>query len=149
MFSSPSCIASFPLHRWLIAVLACSLLAGCSTGPKLIPVTGSVTVKGKPAEGATILFHPEDTAQVTASGVTEADGSFSLLSAMQPGVLAGKYKVTVTWPDPTKQPTEAQIMMGTAEPGPDLLKGKYASRDVTTLSVEITSTTTTLPPFAL
>lgn len=138
--------------RLIVATLAVSsvVVCGCNGGGEaLVQVTGSVTVGGKPAEGASILFHPEDPGAVTASGVVNADGTFNLVSSMKEGVAAGRYKVTITWPDPTQQPTKEQIMMGTAEPGPDLLKGKYATRDKTTLIAEVTSSTSTLPPFEL
>ena len=123
--------------------------AGCSSSPRLVPVTGSVTVGGKPAVGAIVMFHPADPAAATASAVAEADGTFKIVSGGEPGILAGKYQVTVMWPDPDKQPTQAQIMMGTAEPGPDLLKGKYSTKAVTKLTADITSSTTTLPPLDL
>lgn len=130
--------------------MICIFLSGCSSNSdKLFLVSGSVTVDGKPADGASILFHPDDPAAVTASGVVNADGTFTLVSAMNEGVAAGKYRVTVTWPDPSKKPTKEQLMMGTAEPGPDLLKGKYATRDQTSLTAEISSSTTVLPPFEL
>lgn len=129
----------------LVGVLVC----GCSQGPRLVPVTGSVTVGGKPANGAVIMFHPEDPAQTTASGVADNAGNFKLISSAEAGVQTGRYKVTVIWPDPAKKPTEAQIMMGTADAGPDLLKGKYAARDSSPLSVEITEDSQALPPFEL
>ena len=124
-------------------------LGGCGSSPRLVPVSGSVTVNGKPAEGAIVMFHPTDPAVATASAVAEADGTFKIVSGGEPGLLVGKYQVTVMWPDPTKQPTQAQIMMGTAEPGPDLLKGKYSSKAVTKLTADITASTKTLPPFEL
>ncbi|MCA9192368.1 MAG: hypothetical protein KDB03_11420 [Planctomycetales bacterium] len=133
-----------------LALTVCMLvLSGCASSTDLVQVSGSVTVNEKPAAGATVLFHPEDPAAVTASGSVAEDGTFTLVSAMQNGIAPGKYKVTVTWPDASKQPTKEQIMMGTAEPGPDLLKGKYASRDRTSLTAEITPSTTTLNPFEL
>ena len=124
-------------------------ISGCDSSPKLVPVTGSVTVKGKPAEGAILMFHPGDPKAATASAVAEADGSFKIVSGGEPGLIQGKYQITVIWPDPSKKPTEAQIMMGTAEPGPDLLKGKYSSKTTSTLSAEITPALTKLPPFEL
>ncbi len=133
---------------WLAAIVCLGFL-GCSASSKLVPVNGAVSVKGKPAEGAIIMFHPGDPTLATASAVAEADGNFKIVSGGEPGILPGQYKVTVMWPDPTKQPTQAQIMMGTGEPGPDLLKGKYSSKSVTTLTADITSSTTTLPPFDL
>lgn len=95
------------------------------------------------------MFHAENPEQSTATGVVDAKGGFSLVSGMDAGIAPGKYIVTVTWPDPSKEPTQAQIMMGTDEPGPDLLKGKYSSKAKTSLTAEIDDTTTTLPPFAL
>ncbi len=140
----------FPAIRCLALILAISMTAGCNSGPKLMPVTGSVTVKGKPAEGAVILLHPENKELTTASGVADAQGAFKLVSGPDsPGVQTGKYKVTITWPDPAIKPTKAQLMQGLFEPGPDLLKGKYATKDKTTLSVEVTVETTALPPYEL
>lgn len=132
-----------------VSLLLCVLACGCSRGPALVPVDGKVTVAGKPAEGAVVMFHPEDSTQSTASGVAGADGTFKLVSSAEAGIPAGRYKVTVIWPDPSKKPTQAQIMMGTADAGPDLLKGKYAARDSTPLSVEVNGQTRTLPPFEL
>lgn len=134
----------------ILLIVVCLFTGGCSSAAKLIPVSGSVTVKGKPAEGAVVLFHPEgNPTGMTASGVAGADGSFALVSATETGVAAGKYKVTIIWPDASKKPTPSQIMMGTAEDGPDLLQGKYASRDKSPLTAEVTATTTKLPPFEL
>jgi hypothetical protein len=124
-------------------------LSGCGSSPRLIPVSGSITVKGKPAEGAILMFHPASPTDATGSAVAEADGNFKIVSGGEPGLLQGKYQVTVIWPDPTKKPTQAQIMMGTAEPGPDLLKDKYSSKATSPLSAEITPASTKLPPFEL
>ena len=131
---------------WLVIGLC---LCGCSNSPSLVPVTGSVTVGGKPATGAVIMFHPEDEAQAVASGVADSEGKFKLVSGGESGVITGRYKVTVIWPDPSKKPTEAQVMMGTADTGPDLLKGKYALKNKTPLTTEITASTVNLPPFEL
>ena len=135
--------------RLALLLIALFTVSGCDSSPKRIPVTGAVTVNGKPAEGAMVMFHPADEKATTASAIAEADGSFKVISDGEPGLVQGNYKVTVIWPDPTKKPTQAQIMMGTAEPGPDLLKGKYSSKATTSLSAEITAASTKLPPFEL
>jgi hypothetical protein len=125
------------------------VISGCS-GSGLVPITGTVMVDGSPAEGAVLLFHPTDDPRGTvATGVVEADGRYKLVSNMREGVAPGKYKVSISWPDPKVQPTESQKMMGTVEPGPDLLKGKYATRESTTLTAEITGSTKEIPPFDL
>ena len=132
-----------------LLLMGCVFLCGCSSAPKLYVVTGTVTVNGKPAEGAIINFHPDDNSVDTASAVADSTGAFKPISQSLPGMRAGHYKVTVIWPDPSKKPTESQKMMGTMDVGPDLLKGKYSLKSSTTLSADITDRTTSLPPFAL
>ncbi len=53
--------------------------AGCGAGNSLVPAKGKLTVDGKPAEGASILFHPEPTGagKVSAAAV-ESDGTFAV-----------------------------------------------------------------------
>jgi len=131
-----------------MVLLVCTWV-GCGSSVSLVPATGSVTVKGKPAAGANILFHSQIADAVTPSGVVGANGTFKLMSGLDPGIAPGKYKVTIVWPDPSKKPTDVQIMMGTAEPGPDMLKGKYAAKANTPLTADITSSTTTIPAFEL
>lgn len=136
----------------LFTSMFCALfgvVCGCNSGTSLIPVDGTITVGGKPAEGATLMFHPADPKDATGSAVAEVDGTYKVVTGGEPGLVKGKYTVTVTYPDPTKKPTQAQIMMGTAEPGPDLLKGKYSSKATSPLSVEITSASSKLQPFDL
>lgn len=135
-----------------VAGLVCllSVVAGCEAGSKLVPVTGKITVDGKPAEGAVILFHPDGNQVMSvSSAVANADGSFSPVTDSEPGMPVGRYKVSVNWPDPSVKPTENQIMMGNAEPGPDLLKGRYISKDKSNLTAEVSATTTELPPLTL
>ena len=79
----------------------------------------------------------------------DSTGAFKPISQSLAGMRAGHYKVTIVWPDPSKKPTEAQKMMGTADVGPDLLLGKYSLKSSTSLTVDITDSTTALPPFAL
>jgi hypothetical protein len=133
----------------LALALTLVVLCGCSKGPRLVPVTGKVTVGGKPAEGAVAMFHPDDSTLPVSSATATADGTLSPYTNSQPGLMEGHYKVTITYPDPTKKPTQAQIMMGTADVGPDLLKGKYGSKTTTTLSADVTAGMQTLPPFEL
>jgi hypothetical protein len=130
------------LHRGTFSCLfaaACIIgSVGCGESTNLVPVKGSVKAGGKPAAGANVLFHPEDPAnRITASGVADSNGEFSIMSGLEQGILPGTYKVTVTWPDPAVKPTQTQIMMGTAEDGPDLLQGKYAARTSTPLTATV------------
>jgi hypothetical protein len=127
-------------------------LAGCG-GESLTPVTGSVMVKGKPAVGASVMFFPEGSTDIKAipgSGVVDENGAFSISSGTTPGLKPGKYIVTVVWPDPAKKPTDLQRMAG-ANPNdaPDVLGGRYATKEKSTLRAEVKSGATKLEPFDL
>jgi predicted small lipoprotein YifL len=143
-------ICSFSLSFAVIASIAIALTGCGSKGPTLLPVTGSVTVDGKPANGATLIFHPTDKEmKLIPAATTDENGKFQLATSAKVGVPAGAYDVTVVWPDPSVQPTAAQKMQGLGDPGPDLLNGKYAKKGASGLKTEITSSTKELPPFAL
>lgn len=85
------------------SVVFLAALAGC--GPASIgtvPGGGTVMLDGKPAEGATIVFHPESSEGRPASGTTDASGVFKLTTEISgDGALPGSYKVAVTkWDRP-------------------------------------------------
>lgn len=79
------------------------LLAGCGGGPKLVTVSGRVTMGGKPLANATVNFEP-----VAASGGaeagggsygrTDADGRYSLKYVLddRAGAVVGEHRVTIT-----------------------------------------------------
>lgn len=81
-------------------VLAVIGVAGCGGGgPALEKVNGLVTLDGKPVEGATVSFVP-GSGGLFASGLTGADGRFTLNTAApgaRPGggAVAGEYRVTI------------------------------------------------------
>lgn len=134
----------------LVSCLFVVSTVGCGgNGKKLVQVKGSASFEGKSPEGATILFHPDDPNIQTASGTVTADGTYTLVSGTDPGIAPGTYKVTIIWPDPSKKPTQQEIMMGNAEDGPDLLNGKYATKSNSPLSATIDANTTTIPAFEL
>jgi hypothetical protein len=75
---------------------ACLLLAaGCGGGLKPVPVTGDVTLDGKPLANAGVLFCPVEKGP-EAIGVTDASGKFQLSSTEHSGALPGQYRVTIT-----------------------------------------------------
>ena len=126
-------------------------LASCSSGGSLYPVRGKVTVGAKPAVGASVVFQLEgnDISAIPATGTCGADGTFTLMTRDKPGARAGKYIVTVIWPDAAKKPTEQQIMMGLAPDAPDLLGGRYANAKTSTLKAEVKSGENNLETFDL
>jgi hypothetical protein len=68
-------------------VLLAMSLAGCSnTGPEIAPVTGRITLDGKPLEKADIIFQPADS-KPPSSARTGADGRYQL--AYKRGVMGG------------------------------------------------------------
>ena len=136
---------------WLALICANSLaLIGCGKGSGLVPVTGKITVDGKPAEGAVLLFHPTSSENTSiASAVAKEDGSFAPVTNSEPGIVAGSYKVSITWPDPKVKPSERELMMGTAEPGPDLLKGRYQTKEKSDVTVDVAGDTKELPSIDL
>jgi hypothetical protein len=87
-------------NRVAVAALAVLLPCACSSKTALHPARGKVLVDGKPAVGATIVFHPVEKASqgtLAPAGVVQSDGSF-VLSTYAPGdgAPAGEYLVVIT-----------------------------------------------------
>jgi hypothetical protein len=146
--------ANGPLVRTTLVLLLFPvlLLTGCG-GESFTPVTGVVRVNGKPAVGASVMFFPEGSTDIKAipgSGVVDENGGFTVATGSTRGLKPGKYIVTVIWPDPAKKPTELQRIAG-ANPNdaPDVLKGRYATKEKSTLRAEVKSAATVLEPFDL
>lgn len=90
----------------MAAAVALSL-AGCG-GEKfvIVPVSGVVTVDGKPVEGVHLTFQPfredgADSAGYGAYGETDAQGRFTLTSLTlegreMPGAVVGKHRIEMT-----------------------------------------------------
>ncbi len=106
---------SLPIVSLVLSVLLVG--GGCgdskSEGPKLIPVTGTVRLDGKPLSGATLMFNPmAGTGGNGGFAVTDAEGKFSLTDyGSQPGCPVGDYGVTftkITQPDGSPIPKGAQ-----------------------------------------
>jgi hypothetical protein len=113
-----------------VAVLA-AMLSSCGDGRvKVYPVHGKVVdEKGKPAAGATVMFHPVTPPGhnvEAAAGTADEAGEYRLTTYNAgDGAPAGEYVVTVTWPEPRKSPF--------GPPPKDLLCGKYADRQASKL----------------
>ncbi len=83
-----------------LARLALALLmlvaVGCGRqGPTLLPVSGVVTLDGRPVAEAGLIFTPVEEGPV-ASGSTDAQGRFQLRTVNEFGAVAGEHLVTVT-----------------------------------------------------
>ncbi len=76
-------------------VAAASLLAGCgSSGPALAPVTGRVTLDGRPLANVEVVFQP--TQGSPSFGVTDGDGRYELVYKRGvTGSLVGEHTVQI------------------------------------------------------
>lgn len=133
------------------------LFAACGCGGQVdgrvavYPVTGTVTVKGQPAEGAEVVLfvvgealrgpeHPLPT------GVVGPDGKFTLGSyGIGDGAPAGEYQVTIVWPDVDKAADSGRE----ASSPRDRLKDRYAVPSQSGLTATVEAGPTELPPFKL
>src|SRR5262245_26780612 len=95
---APPAAAGGRLGHWSLVslLMGLTLLVGCNSGSVsgIVPVSGKVTYKGAPVEGAIVTFVPEGSGR-TATATTRASGVFSLTTVDSPGAMPGKYKVTV------------------------------------------------------
>ena len=86
--------------RWLCVCAVVAGLAGCAGGDKRHAVSGTVKWQGKPLNQGSINFLPEDPALGTIGGALIKDGQYSIPASQ--GLLPGRYKVTISSPDPKK-----------------------------------------------
>jgi len=87
-----------------LVVFAAISLTGCNRGLRRIPVSGNVTLDGKPLQGGVLLFHPDaskgNTAHASCTGPVK-DGTYNLVtravtkSDTGTGAPLGWYKVTL------------------------------------------------------
>lgn len=138
----------------LAAVL--SLVPGCGTGARPIagsvPVSGTVTFNGQPLEQGMVRFAPEAIGQCQPATGQIKNGRFTMLTTVSsPGVVVGKYKVSIISNKPFTPPTLAP---GTP-PDPNamfepetFIPKKYTDIKTSGLEADVTATTTTLT-FAL
>lgn len=127
-----------------VGLLLLAVSLGCGDGgPSLIPVKGTVTVDGQPAEGVSILFHGGN---VVSTATSDASGSFSVVTDGDPGMIAGSYKVTASWQEPVKFGSGG---MGETPDTPDRLGGKYMNLAQSQISVEVSDSTAELPAIDL
>jgi hypothetical protein len=88
------------MRRCLLGSLLVVLMAGCGAGPKFVPVSGRVTMNGKPLANAHVQFQPIGNDPGPGSyGATDADGRFKLkISSQQKqgdGAVVGKHLVRI------------------------------------------------------
>jgi hypothetical protein len=116
---------------WIISVM---VLVGCNrNGLNLAYVDGIVTYNGKPVEHAGVLFKPD--AGPFATGTTDAEGKFTLITANNPGALIGEHKIGIS-----KTKTTPIQMSGEALPRYKVeyfIPQKYASPTTSELTATV------------
>lgn len=126
--------------------LAC-LIAGCSNSGEheFVPVSGRVTVDGKPLANVRVMFRPVTGANPGPSSVgdTDADGRFKLVVSSQKysgnGAVAGRHSVSIgtILAGEGGKPTDASIGSADGEPlpGRELIPPQYNQN--TTLEFDV------------
>jgi hypothetical protein len=115
--------------------VAFAALTGCgSSGEKLTPVAGKVTVNGASLGTGSVTFHP-DTAKGNSTphipvGTLDAQGNYKLMTATQEGAPLGWYQITVSAQEPIdpKNPYA---------PPKHLINPKYSDLGTSGLAVEV------------
>jgi hypothetical protein len=125
---------------FLVAILLLSS-GGCSDSPEGVethPLTGVVTLNGKPEPGVVLTFLAEGEAGTNASAITDEAGefvastSFDMGAREQEGVVAGTYRVIATKfdkPDFSGKQTAPK----------NLLPAKYAKAQSSDLTTTVTA----------
>jgi hypothetical protein len=127
-------------------ILSLFAAVGCGDGKApTYEVTGRVLVKGAPAQGAFLVFHPKETSEKTVPrpfATTNSGGEFKLTTyESEDGAPAGSYRVSIVWRPVPKSTIEAEK--------PDRLGGKYSNPATSGIEATIPKEPTTLEPFKL
>ncbi len=139
------------INAYLVAIAVWATCSGCGvkkSGPNvdLVPVSGVVTLDGKPLANADIVFYLEgDRSQGYhgSGGKTDAQGKYTLTSIAGSGAAAGNYKVAVSRiTDPQGKPVVLQEgidmeqlrMQGQAK---ESLPEKYSDSEKTELKATV------------
>jgi hypothetical protein len=138
----------FLIPALLVFAVGCG--GGGPTGPKMYPVSGTLTVGGKPIAGINVTLMPADMSMgsIISSGKTNDSGKFSLSGTNGvAGAVAGKYKVVLAAP-------AAPPAAGASHSGPPAAPGaaaanlpfpaEYASGPTSPKTVEVTNQAVTL-----
>lgn len=128
-------------------VLIVGLIVGCGNNPLgLQPVTGTVTVDGKPAAGVRLVFCPvnasEEVMKQRPMGTTDDQGKYSLTTfVLGDGAPPADYKISATWLSAPKQ----AVVDERGSVGTDRFMNKYAIPDQSGITATIAEDTTELP----
>ena len=124
-----------PMRQVVVFVVLVAAGAGCgdrTTRLAVVPTRGQVTMDGKPAAGALLIFHSVEGGEglpVKPRARVRGDGSFVAETyAAGDGMPAGEYVVTVEW---RKQTAEE------GAEGESLAPARYAKRESSPVKVRV------------
>lgn len=108
--------------RGLLMVGVVLIFHGCAGGDGPVPVEGILLLDEQPVRGATVTFHPLEGSGRPASGFTQVDGSFALIS-LRPGdgAFPGTYRAVIQYYEPADAPEaidQEQAMKAVGKPAP-------------------------------
>lgn len=93
--------------RWLALAGVVSALIGCGGSKQPVPVSGVVTLDGKPLKYTRVTFNPVERGGHMAVGMTDEQGRFTLTTFEDgDGALPGEYKVTFYVVGPAMEASE-------------------------------------------
>lgn len=98
----------------LLLTVLVILVAGCDSGPRLLPIFGTVSFEGKPIEKGTIEFIPTDGTSGPSTGGSIKAGRYEVAAAHGPRK-DGVYQVRITAPKKTGK-TMPNIMQAGGPP---------------------------------
>jgi hypothetical protein len=113
--ATPSSPGRSTMHARLLFVAVLTLAAvGCSRTYRIAPVSGRITIDGKPLANATVQFYPMAPATAenpgpTAIGRTDEDGRYTVApfdGSASKGAVVGKNKVIITLNPPPADPKD-------------------------------------------
>lgn len=118
------------------------LTPGCGSGPKMVPVSGTVTLDGQPLANALVGFEPIPPpggetydSSVNSSGKTNDKGEYTLSNFKdQPGAIVGKHRVRINCMPPVVG-TGDERRSEAAPPPMDKVPPKYNQQ--TTLEFDV------------
>ena len=102
-------LRAYSRSHFVAVLFGCLTVSGCGSAPQdapkvpIYPLSGTVTLDGKPIGGAFVVLHALQGAKVgdiTPNGVTDENGKFELSTyAPNDGAPEGSYSATVSWPE--------------------------------------------------